>query len=177
MAAGTVTGDTHSVAFFIAMPPGANAPGLARQQFVRPSDQTPAFDPSSIGSVADLFAPEVCQIEFQYFDGTAWATEWDSSSSGSLPVAVGVAFAVRPAQAGPEYPAQISGSLFTSDHNWPPESVERITIRVPSAPSVSETNYLASATTSNQDLIQIKSKSKSSSGGSGGGGTSKGTGS
>ena len=36
---------------------------------------------------AKLLAKEVTSLAFQYFDGTAWTTDWDSSAMGGLPVA------------------------------------------------------------------------------------------
>lgn len=36
----------------------------------------------------DIVAAEVSQIEFRYFDGTDWVTEWDSDELGALPKAI-----------------------------------------------------------------------------------------
>lgn len=41
-----------------------------------------------------LLAPEVIAIEFQYFDGAMWQTEWDSSTQG-LPRVVKITIAVQ----------------------------------------------------------------------------------
>lgn len=41
-----------------------------------------------------LLASEVTQLEFRYFDGQFWASQWDSRTSGSLPLAVEVAVAI-----------------------------------------------------------------------------------
>jgi hypothetical protein len=47
-------------------------------------------------SVAQLLANEVVGLGFEYFDGTDFLTEWDSSSSGTLPRAIRVWLSVQP---------------------------------------------------------------------------------
>ncbi len=42
-----------------------------------------------------LLAAEVMQLEFRYFDGQTWTSQWDSRQSGALPRAVEVALATR----------------------------------------------------------------------------------
>ncbi len=42
-----------------------------------------------------IWLPEVAQLEFRYFDGKAWSSEWDSLQRKSLPVAVEVAIRMR----------------------------------------------------------------------------------
>jgi hypothetical protein len=46
---------------------------------------------------ADLLAPEVNYLEFRYFDGNQWLTEWDSQELGGLPVAVEITIGIDPA--------------------------------------------------------------------------------
>lgn len=46
---------------------------------------------------AELLAPEVVSVEFSYFDGTAWATFWDSQARGGLPFAVQVRIGIQKA--------------------------------------------------------------------------------
>jgi len=50
-------------------------------------------------SMEDLFAIEVVEITFQYFDGTNWVSDWDSSITGRLPKAVEVTFGIWSAPA------------------------------------------------------------------------------
>jgi hypothetical protein len=50
---------------------------------------------ASIYSTAQLLADEVVGLGFEYFDGTEWPTEWDSSSQG-LPRAIRVWLSVKP---------------------------------------------------------------------------------
>jgi len=43
-----------------------------------------------LSSMTRLLAPEVQSLQFEYFDGMNWLTEWDSTASGRLPQAVRV---------------------------------------------------------------------------------------
>lgn len=45
---------------------------------------------------AKLLAPEIASIQFRYFNGLAWMTEWDSVALGSLPRAVEVTITFEP---------------------------------------------------------------------------------
>lgn len=51
----------------------------------------------------DLLAPEVVSLEFAYFDGVDWLTEWDSSTQ-SLPWLVEITLAMQTATAGETTP-------------------------------------------------------------------------
>jgi len=42
------------------------------------------------------FIPEVSALQLQYFDGTAWLPQWNSSSLGRLPVAIKISFNLEP---------------------------------------------------------------------------------
>jgi len=42
-------------------------------------------------------APEVTYLEFRYFDGTTWYTEWDSEQMGGLPTAIEITISIDPA--------------------------------------------------------------------------------
>ncbi len=43
---------------------------------------------------AQALAPEVVALQFSYFDGTEWLTDWDSDVRAGLPVAVEIALAM-----------------------------------------------------------------------------------
>jgi hypothetical protein len=47
-------------------------------------------------SRAQLLANEVVGLGFEYYDGLEWLTEWDSTSSSSLPRAIRVWLSVKP---------------------------------------------------------------------------------
>jgi len=63
-----------------------------------------------------LLAPEVIAIEFQYFDGAMWQTEWDSSTQG-LPRVVKITIAVQResnAKKSPMEPGVMISSITSS---------------------------------------------------------------
>ena len=45
-------------------------------------------------STARIVAPEVRDLQFAYFDGLQWLSDWDSSAAGGLPLAVRVTIAL-----------------------------------------------------------------------------------
>lgn len=68
----------------------ANRPETA---FARRSLDLYSFDAATdILLAEDVIAPEISEVAFEYFDGTAWLTSWDSRAIGALPRAVRVKF-------------------------------------------------------------------------------------
>lgn len=45
-------------------------------------------DAAGLDAAAEILATEVTNIQFAYFDGTTWVTEWDSQTQQGLPLAV-----------------------------------------------------------------------------------------
>ena len=74
------------------------ATGLARLQGDRMAMQAAdaAGDMSPMASGAQLLAPEVASIQFEYFDGVSWGTSWDSATSNSLPNAIRITIDFHP---------------------------------------------------------------------------------
>ncbi|EAQ78870.1 PilW family protein [Blastopirellula marina] len=54
-------------------------------------------DTKQLDATAEIIAPEVCFLNFRYFDGYEWYEEWDSSTMGGLPLAVDIVVAIRSA--------------------------------------------------------------------------------
>lgn len=71
-------------------------PGLYRRSMSRAATSWASanggVDPSQGGG--ELLAPEVNYLEFAYFDGLEWYTEWDSEQMGGLPVAIEITIGV-----------------------------------------------------------------------------------
>jgi len=104
--------DTLSIAWFLAGGDGALAslvagPGLARMEGDRMSMELAdtSGDVSSMAGRAKIVAPEVTSLEFRYFDGVEWTSDWDSSVMQGLPFAVEVTFTVSHAGYGKQAPA------------------------------------------------------------------------
>lgn len=54
-------------------------------------------DTKQLDATAEIVAPEVCYLNFRYFDGYEWYEEWDSAAMEGLPVAVDIVLAIRSA--------------------------------------------------------------------------------
>lgn len=96
----------------------AGSGGLVRRSLDRAITQY-AYQQSQSDSLlktGQLLAPEVIAIEFQYFDGAIWQTEWDSSTQG-LPRVVKITIAVQResnARKSPMEPGVLISSISTS---------------------------------------------------------------
>jgi hypothetical protein len=73
-------------------PDGTTIQGLVRRQLDRAITQYAMTNASatSLMQSGDLLATEVARIEFQYFDGIEWRTEWDTEYEEGLPLAIQV---------------------------------------------------------------------------------------
>lgn len=107
-AAPSVPSDTKTVAYFLRTEEmlqntgdaslGSTSSGLVRREL----DRAAACFASQDGSLdaaqypGQLLAPEVNYLEFRYFDGSSWYTEWDSSQMGGLPVAIEITVGIDP---------------------------------------------------------------------------------
>lgn len=74
---------------------GFDAPAEAQGLFVR--EQRPADGDPSQGGFQRVVNPDVESIQFEFFDGGEWRTEWDSRSTEAdrLPAAVRVRYRLR----------------------------------------------------------------------------------
>ena len=74
----------------------ANNGGLIRSEMLRAAS---AFAYSQGGgatmSSERILAPEVVALQFQYFDGSEWLTDYDSSTTQTLPLCVEVLLTLR----------------------------------------------------------------------------------
>jgi hypothetical protein len=79
-------------------PPATGSGGLIRREMDRAvtawAAQSGDLDTES--GDGQLLAPEVNYLEFRYFDGWQWQTEWDSEELGGLPVAVEITIGIDP---------------------------------------------------------------------------------
>jgi hypothetical protein len=51
-------------------------------------------DAAGLDAAAEILATEVTNIQFAYFDGSTWLTEWDSQTQQGLPLAVEIRLAI-----------------------------------------------------------------------------------
>ena len=119
-----IPSDIKSVAYYVqagddqALPaaglygPSATANGMVESGLVRRAlDRsvtqyaTEMGDTTMLSMAGEVVAPEISSIEFMYFDGIEWLTEWDSELMEALPMAVKVLISIRnPQETGTETP-------------------------------------------------------------------------
>ena len=80
---------------------------------------------------ADVIAPEVAAVEFEYFDGTEWLQQWDSEQEGGLPMAVKITLVLASIDAT-QSPADASMSRSTTAQIQP-DQVYSLVVRLPTA--------------------------------------------
>jgi prepilin-type N-terminal cleavage/methylation domain-containing protein len=70
--------------------------GLVRRQLDRAVTQWAMTNGTTAGVInaGEVLAPEVIGIEFAYFDGLEWRTEWDSEAEGGSPMAIQIILAI-----------------------------------------------------------------------------------
>jgi hypothetical protein len=127
----------------------ANAQGWGRGLMRRVLDRSVTQwalnngDASRLDAQGELVAEEVVALEFRYFDGTAWLTEWDTQASGGLPQAIEVAVAISTGDANEIVP---TGSPLAQDGVLEPLALQSGTnikvysqvIRIPAAKPLEE---------------------------------------
>ncbi len=154
------SGDVKSVAYYLA---ALQQPGVYSDQA---GGSTAAFNPENelaqIGLVrrvidraavrwvadrgeadflldnAELIAPEVCALEFRYFDGVEWLEQWNSDDLLGLPVAVEIIIAFAPTD---EYRENSSTSELRHDiapGQYDPDSIFRTVVRLPTGQPLDE---------------------------------------
>ncbi len=105
----SIPSDVKTVAYFLQFEtrdggpvlPGAageTTGGLARREWDRAVTAWAAANGGLelTASTGQSLAPEVNRLEFRYFDGLAWLSEWDSLQLGGLPIAVEITIGIDP---------------------------------------------------------------------------------
>jgi hypothetical protein len=84
---------------------------------------------------ADLIAPEIVALEFRYFDGLDWYSEWDSEICGGLPAAVEITLAISMTAVGEDAAAALSGLSASggSGYEFADDQIYRLLVRLPTA--------------------------------------------
>ncbi len=78
---------------------------------------------------AKLLADEVTSITFRYWNGTEWASEWNSDDMGGLPLAIEVVMTMADANA--VAPASTTNFAATTDGST--DATYRIVVHLPTA--------------------------------------------
>ena len=92
---------------------------------------------------AEVIAPEVASIEFQYYDGTEWLTEWDSDEMGCLPTAVRITLLLAE-RAETDTTSRASNATLPTLATASPDQIYSLMVRLPTAKPATTTTDDAS---------------------------------
>ena len=149
-AAPSVPSDVKNVSYFLQnadssqgstpSPTGGNATGLVRREMDRAAASFSAQDGSLDASEhpGNLLAAEVNYLEFRYWDGSSWYSEWDSEQMGGLPAAIEITIGIDPAAGRnqDELDVKAAADVAAADMN---AYMYRLTVHLPVAkPLVTE---------------------------------------
>ena len=142
-----IPSDLKTVAYYVRQPGATNVPGtqtvgsdpnqgglvrrvLDRQITLYASE---SGNVTSLDQFGDVIAPEVTDLEFSYFDGTQWTTEWDSEAMGGLPLAVRITLSLMPETRADSTGLQSVFSTATPTEQEVPDQVVSLVVRIPVA--------------------------------------------
>jgi len=132
--AGAVAGVDPAASSGVTGMTGTGGSGLVRRALDRAvtawASQSGSLDTQV--TYGDLLAPEVNYLEFRYFDGTQWLTEWDSSTLGGLPVAVEITIGIDPAYGLDQASTDVAQMREVSMSDMT-EYMFRLVVRIPTA--------------------------------------------
>lgn len=115
-------------------PAGGNATGLVRREMDRAAASFSAQDGSldAADNPGQLLAAEVSYLEFRYWDGSSWYSEWDSEQMGGLPAAIEITVGIDPAggRNPEELDVKAANDVAAADMN---EYMYRLTVHLPVA--------------------------------------------
>ncbi|MDP1796498.1 MAG: hypothetical protein Q8K78_03410 [Planctomycetaceae bacterium] len=107
--------------------PDTDGLGLVRSIGDRSALRVAGATATGLPGPAKLLAPEIASIQFRYFDGLAWMTEWDTVATGVLPRAIEVTILFEPPP---------SRGLMTNATVAPGSELYRTVIPVPTSDPV-----------------------------------------
>jgi hypothetical protein len=112
---------------------------------------------------AESLAPEVVGLEFRYFDGTEWLSEWNSQEMNGLPLAVEIGVVVVDPLSAKD--VAVTGSMFDGTlSNVDPELAYFTTVKLPNG-QIPESTGSMSESSSDEGITDLGTNSTSSSSG------------
>jgi hypothetical protein len=133
----------------------SNSPGLVRRELGRAVASYAALNGGGDSSdTGQVLAPEVNRLEFRYFDGTEWATEWDSSLRNGLPMAVEIIIGIDP-NAGADPHTGDTPVAWNAAEPDPPETTYRLVVRLPMAEPTSTSTSTSTGDTGGQEALGL----------------------
>jgi hypothetical protein len=79
------------------LPPGQPLQGLGRRVVDRAATRYAIEngDNALLDLQTELFAPEVLMVQFRYFDGQQWLSEWNTEDFGGVPLAIEIVLVLQ----------------------------------------------------------------------------------
>jgi len=118
---------------------GGNQQGLMRREADRVVTAWASYGggSSGLGPAVEALAPEIATLKFQYFNGSAWTTTWDSRVNYSLPRAVEITLTLV------AEPAERASAKRPAGQAPPKEYVLRVPIPAWRPPNLQVLNSMA----------------------------------
>lgn len=104
---------------------------------------------------AELMAEEVVGLQFMYFDGASWTSEWDSASMEGLPVAIEITVILQSLEE--QRAKDASNQLASATTEESNERLYTLTVNLPTATSYDEKQQAAAAKEEETALSQTGS--------------------
>lgn len=132
------TSDIKTVAYFVIphSEGSVRASGLYRRELDRAATlwASEQGGTSALDESAEPLAPEVTGLQFRYYDGQQWVTEWNSNERGAPPLMIEIAISMRSARRNlPSNSSVFGGILGTNQQNQLPDEVYRLMVHLPAA--------------------------------------------
>jgi hypothetical protein len=132
------------------LPPGQPLRGLGRRVVDRAATRYAmnSAGNSFLDQQIELIAPEVMLIQFRYFDGLQWLSEWDSQQFGGLPMAVEIMLVLQSSEEAAESDSLLTGLSFDETASQlDPNHVYRLVVHLPAAELIDMTASTDTTTT------------------------------
>jgi prepilin-type N-terminal cleavage/methylation domain-containing protein len=134
----------------LGLPPDQLWQGLGRRVLDRAATRFAMnnADYSFLEAQTELFAPEVLLVQFRYFDGLQWLTEWDTEQYGGIPLAVELVLVLQANDATSSDLSLNERSASQQDvlGQFDPEHVYRLVVQLPAAEPIDTTSLSTSST-------------------------------
>ena len=156
-----MTGGTTAPSAGTNPPGGEGTSGLFRRELDRAVANYASTGNSSSGDSGSgsgdgngqLLAAEVNRLEFRYFDGSSWGTEWDSQQQGGLPLAVEITLGIDPA-AGTSTSAGAATAAPSTASADADEFTYRLVVQLPVAEQITVTSESTSDTSTGLGVME-----------------------
>lgn len=155
----------------LGLPPDTLLSGLARRVNDRAAWRyaVDRGEDTETNQQAELIAPEVAYVEFSYYDGSQWVSEWDTQQMGGVPMAVEINLFLgtqeqansQALNAGRRRTADADATNVSPSISYDPDHWYRLVVNLPSA----DADALTSASSDSSSSTSGSTTNSTSTGG------------